>query len=293
MTTTHARVLAVVRGAAVMAVAVGGGMGVASLTGVAGIRGVTSGVAGCTPQSVEARSRFVEDGVGMDAPDAWAGERVEVNNAGVSALGGVAVTATDTDRVHSTARMLAIADTYDKQNADLAILAATKTYQVTTAGSVTTVTCGQGGAFGSVAATESGCDALDVTVPRGSTMQKLAVAALSGNGKVGIKLDQDVVLGEIDVHAKLGAIDVSTPATLGASITVVAETGDDITLHLPGDFAADAIVFDTGPGQIDTTAFPDVTSGKGRGATGTGAKSIMLRSGVQGSLRGRIVLVSW
>jgi hypothetical protein len=99
-------------------------------------------------------------------------------------------------------------------------------------------------------------------------------------------------VAELDLHASNGAIDVTTPTTKGATITVVAETGDDITLHLPSDFAADFIVIDTVAGLVDTSAFPDVQSGKGRGTAGTGAKSITLSSvAVDGGPRGRIVLL--
>ena len=252
---------------------------------------VMPGCRGST-QSVDGRSNFVEDGVVKDAPDVWMGERIEVVNAGVTPTGGLALTTPGTDRVHATARMLAIADTQDKPSADRAILSATQTYDVKTNSGVTTVACGHGMTFGSANGIDSGCDALDVIVPSGDAMKHLSVAAQSGNGKVVVTLDTGVVLGELDVHANHGFVDVSVPATPGAVITVVSETGDDITLHLPRDFASDAVVVDTAADKIDTGDFPDVQSGKARGNKGAGAKSISLRSGIAGGLRGRIALVA-
>ncbi len=90
----------------------------------------------------------------------------------------------------------------------------------------------------------------------------------------------------LDLHGSHGPIDVTIPATPKAVVSIVADTGDEITLRLPRDFAADLISLET-TGFIDTTAFPDVQSGKPRGAAGTGAKSITLRAGA-----GRITLLA-
>lgn len=229
-------------------------------------------------QSVVARSRFVEDGVQKGAPAAWAGERIEIDNAGVTANGGISVAGSSTDRVVATARMLAVADTYDKPSADQAIAAATDSLVVGTTAGVTTARCGHGKSVGSVVAAESGCDALDVAVPSGAAGKLLTVVARSGNGKVGVSLG-GAALAELDVHATSGPIDATTPATQGASITLVSETGDVVTLRLPRDFAADALVLDAPAGAVDTSAFPDVRSGAGRGEPGRGTRSITVRAG--------------
>lgn len=244
----------------------------------------------CRGQSVNDRSNFVEDGVQVVAATAWTGERIEIDNAGVTSGGGLAVTASATDRVSATARMLSVADTTDKSNADLAIAGATMTFVIGTAAGVTSVHCGHGTQNGSAAAEESGCDALDVSVPAGKVDERIAVAARSGNGRVGVAFD-GAQLAELTLYASHGTIDVRTATTQGASITIVSETGDDITLHLPGDFQADAIVLDAAGGNVDTSAFADLQAGKGRGAIGAGAKLITVRSTASGGASGRIVLL--
>lgn len=249
-----------------------------------------SALAACRGQSVNDRSNFVEDGVKVVAATAWTGERIEIDNAGVTSGGGLAVTATADDRVSATARMLSIADTTDKANADRAITAATTSFVIGVAAGVTSVRCGHGTKNGSAAAEESGCDALDVSVPSGKVDQLVAVAARSGNGKVGVALD-GTQLAELTLYASHGTIDVRAAATKGASITIVSETGDDITLHLPGDFQADAVVLDAAAGNVDTSAFADLQAGKGRGQIGAGAKLISVRSNAPGGATGRIVLV--
>lgn len=244
----------------------------------------------CKGQSLSDRSNFVEDGVQQVADAAWTGERIEIDNLGVTAGGGLAVSATDTDRVVATARMLAVADTTDKSNADLAVVAATQSFVISTTAGVTSVRCGHGTPFGSVAAADSGCDALDVSVPAGKPDKRIAVAARSGNGKVSVAFD-GAQLAELTVSASNGTIDAKTATTQGASITIVSETGDDVTLRLPADFQADAIALDAPADKIDTSAFPDLQPGKGRGQVGLGAKLISVRTVAPGGASGRIVLV--
>jgi len=246
--------------------------------------------AGCKGQSVSDRSNFVEDGVQQVADAAWTGERIEIENLGVTAGGGLGLSATDTDRVVATARMLAVADTTDKSSADLAIVAATKSFVISTTAGVTSVRCGHGTQNGSAAAEDSGCDALDVSVPAGTPDKRIAVAARSGNGKVGVAFD-GAQLAELTLYASHGTIDVKTATTQGATITIVSETGDDVTLRLPGDFQADAIALDAPADKIDTSAFADLQPGKGRGQVGLGAKLISVRTGAPGGASGRIVLV--
>jgi len=232
--------------------------------------------AGCQAQTVTARSRFVEDGVQKAASDPWTTERIEIDNAGVTTGGGLAVSATSTDRVVATARMLAVADTYDKASADKAILSATDGFVVATASGVTAVRCGHGVPVGSATALESGCDALDVSVPSGAVDKLLTVVARSGNGSVGLSLGGAALAG-LDLQASNGPVDATTSVTPGATLTIVSQTGDVVTLRLPRDFATDALVLDAP--SVDSSAFPDVQTGKGRGEIGRGAKAITVRAG--------------
>ena len=235
----------------------------------------------CRSQSVDPRSRFVEDGVQKSATAAWSAERIEIDTTGVTTGGGLGLASTDTDRVVATARMLAVADTYDKESADKVITSATDGFLVATTAGVTTVHCGHGVAEKSATAEESGCDALDVAVPRGAADKRLTIIARSGTGKVGVSLGSAALAG-LDVHASNGSIDASVSTTQGAILSIVSDTADVVTLRLPLDFATDALVL-MAP-AVDTSAFPDVQAGKGRGQAGVGAKTITVQAG-------RIVLV--
>ena len=232
--------------------------------------------ASCQSQSVAARSRFVEDGVQKSAIAAWADERIEIDNTGVTTGGGLGVASTDTDRVVATARMLAVAGTYDKESADKVITSATDGFLVATTPGLTTVRCGHGVAVKSATAEESGCDALDVAVPRGAAEKRLTIVARSGIGNVGVSLAGAALAG-LDVHASNGSIDASVSTTPGSVLSIVSDTADVVTLRLPRDFATDALVLQAP--AIDTSAFPDVQAGKGRGETGVGAKTITVQAG--------------
>ncbi len=242
---------------------------------------------GCkTTQALDGRGRFVEDGVTLDAKDDWGGEPIAIDNTGVTATGGLSVAADgERTKIGAIARLLALRDTLDKPGADDAIVKAKGTFLITTSTAepkATTVVCG---AVAGTGEDSAGCDALDITVPAGKPEMPLTLQARSGNGKVGISLAPAAVKG-LDLTASNGSIDVAVPSNAGAVISIVAATGDDVVLRLPRDFAADSITLET-TGAIDTLAFPDVQSGKGRGAAGAGAKSIAVRSS-----RGRISLVA-
>jgi len=232
---------------------------------------------GCkTTQALDDRGRFVEDGVTLDAKDDWGGEPIAIDNTGVTATGGLSVAADgERTKIGAIARLLALRDTLDKPGADDAIVKAKGTFLITTSTAepkATTVVCG---AVAGTGEDSAGCDALDITVPAGKPEMPLTLQARSGNGKVGVSL----------APASVKGLDL-TASNAGAVISIVAATGDDVVLRLPRDFAADSITLET-TGALDTLAFPDVQSGKGRGAAGAGAKSIAVRSS-----SGRISLVA-
>lgn len=234
----------------------------------------------CTGQELPPRSRFVEDGVKLEAPDPlWAGEAVVVESAGVTITGGLALAVGDYERVRSTARMLALADTTDKPNADAAIDEVKSTsYAITTGAGITTVRCGTVGRHASVAPGDAGCDALDVTIPNGTAQQPLTITARSARGRLDGSFE-GATLERLELHGSNGRMTVTTPATPGSTILLVAETGDEVVLRLRADFATDALVLEAPAGAIDTTAFPGLQSGQGRGVPGSGATSITVRAG--------------
>ncbi|HSO33955.1 MAG TPA: hypothetical protein VLT33_15585 [Labilithrix sp.] len=249
--------------------------------------------AGCRTQSLPERGRFVEDGVAVEALGDWQGEPIVIDNTGVLPTGGLSIAAEDgRARISAIARLLALRDTLDKPGADDAIVKAKKTFLITSSlldPKTTSVVCGAvnltSGNDSGKPEDDAGCDALDVSVPPGTPERPLRMTARSGNGKVGVSLGA-AVLAAFDLTASRGPIDVAVPSTPGAAITIVAATGDDVVLRLPRDFAADAVTLETG-GAVDTLAFPDVQSGRGRGVPGAGAKSITVRTAT-----GRIVLLA-
>jgi hypothetical protein len=235
---------------------------------------------GCQSQVLEPRSRFVEDGVRLEAPDVWSGEAIVVETSGVTPAGGLSLSAGDQDRVYASARMLALADTTDKRSADQAVDAVKKsTYAVTTSDGATLVRCGIVGVFGSVAAGDAGCDALEVTFPRGAADRPLVVTARSAQGLLAGSF-ASATLRSLELYGRSGRIEITSSATSNATILIVEETGGDVVLRLPPDFAADALVLEAPAASIDTTAFPDLLPGAvGRGELGRGAKSITVRAG--------------
>lgn len=249
-----------------------------SLAGAALVVTAAAVALGCRGQSIEARSRFVEDGVTKATDADWDGQSIDVENAGVTRTGGLQLLASATPRVSATARMLAIADTEDKPSADQAIITAKETFQVLTNGTVTTARCGHGMRVASAASEDSGCDALDVSLPLGTDGKPLTVTARSAIGLV-VASFADALLAGLALEGSQGAMDVKVPSRAGAVITVVSKTGDAVMLNLPADFAADVVVLEAPPEQIDTSAFPDLVNGKGRGEAGRGAKSITVRAG--------------
>jgi hypothetical protein len=266
-----------------------------ALRGLGSAQGFLAGIAlgaalvGCPAESVPVRGRFVEDGVTKDAPADWAGEAVTIDNAGVTPEGGLSITVSaDRKRVHAVGRLLALADTVDKPSADLAITDVANGFAITPEAGASAVRCGHGSTHGSAAGQESGCDALDVALPAGAPATPLAVTARSGSGYVLVDLGA-ATLGTLEVHGSLGRLQVTAPTTPGASITIVAETGGDVLLRLAADFSADLITLET-TGTVDTSAFPDVQSGKGRGAAGQGARTITVRCVSTGAAAGAIVL---
>ena len=238
-------------------------------------------LAACKGQSLGDRSNFVADGMEIQARDEYSGEPMTVDNSGVTTTGGLSVASEGgRTRVRSVARMLVNTATDQKPVADDAITRVTGTYSVTTTyplvdfgnPKVTAVTCGQ---VMSTSGDPAGCDALDVTLPEGTALQPLTLAVTSGIGAAMMSLTG--VLANVSLHASHGALDVTVPASPGAVIEIVADTGDAITIHLARDFATEALTLDT-QGAIDTSAFPDVMTGQARGALGAGAKSITARS---------------
>src|SRR5688572_32811387 len=152
--------------------------------GCTGAGSLTSGDGGLFFEgSRQSQTRFVEDGVPAE-PVTWAGEPIEIkiDGVGISVNGGVDVVAEQgRTEVDATARLLAMAVSSEKLNADLTIKEVKDTFKITKAGSTITVACGHGLSHGTSSAGESGCEKVTVRIPAGGDTQPLSLTVLSGN----------------------------------------------------------------------------------------------------------------
>ncbi len=242
--------------------------------------------------TLKTQTRYVEDNVTREAPAAWAGEKIEINaqGTGISVNGGLKIQCdSNTTTVKASARMLAYADADDKTSADTSIIDAKATFTITTANGVTSIACGHGGSHGTSSAGNSGCEYMIVTVPGGTSAQKVDVKGLSGNGGIVVTAG-GALISSLALNSNGGDIDITADANQGSTISAVSEKSDDITLHLPTAFAADKIVLVADPTSIDISAFPDVVNNQGRGAAGTGATVISLESKEFAGTTGKVIL---
>ncbi|MEO8878533.1 MAG: hypothetical protein ABI461_23290 [Polyangiaceae bacterium] len=215
----------------------------------------------------------------VTAAAAWAGQVIKITNDGVNPAvnGGVMVVGdASVTTISATAHVTAYADADDEASANQSIQDAIATFTITQDDSTTTITCNHGNSHGSSDAAQSGCELLTIHVPLGSIAQPIGLVLGSGNGDVSVT---GPLVGSAQINTKgSGDTNVALTPTVGANITV--NGGDAVTLALPSDFAANSITLmsaDTPP-AIDTSAFPDVVSGQGRGASGTGASAITVTS---------------
>jgi hypothetical protein len=255
---------------------------------------VSVAMLGCKASvSVETKTRYVDDPqTTREAPADWAGEDIVINDdaVGISVNGGLKITADPSvTKVTATSRIIAMAYSEDKTLADQSIAEAKDSFKITTSGNVTTVECHHGGSHGSSDSGSSGCELMEVKVPIGSTAKPINIKGLVGNGGITVSAGS-AILGQLSLTSNGGDVDATVGANQGSEITASAEKADNVTLHLPSDFAADSISLNADANSIDTTAFPDVKSGSGRGTAGTGAKSITLTSREFAGSTGKVTL---
>jgi hypothetical protein len=241
---------------------------------------------------VETKTRYVEENVTREAEADWAGEDIVIKDdaVGISVNGGLTIVADPgATKVTATSRMLAMAFSEDKALADQSIAEAKDTFKISTSNGVTTVECHHGGSHGSSDSGSSGCELLEVHVPAGSATQPLNLNGQSGNGTLKVSAS-GAFLGTLQVTSNGGDVDVTADANQGSTITASSEKADDVTLHVPADFAADSITLNADAQSIDTSAFADVKSGSGRGTAGEGAKAITLTSREFAGSTGKVIL---
>lgn len=260
-----------------------------SVVGFGVVAAIAFAASGCKV-TVETKDRFVEENVAQEDTADWAGETIKINHDGVAiaANGGLRIVEEPgRTKVKAVSRMLAMA--FQKTDADQSIADAKRTFTITRGAGAITVACGHGQTHGESNGGESGCELMTVYVPVGTATNTTKLEAASGNGSVDVTLGG--VIGSVAVNAK-GDLTASIPATKDATIVLIAEQADDVTLSLPADFAANEIVLSADQDKV-TNDFTDAKLGNGaggRGTAGTGAKSINLTSRSFAGSTGRVNL---
>jgi hypothetical protein len=237
-------------------------------------------VTGCSVAvTAKTQTRYTTDIPARTSTKDWSPtQTITIDDASVSFQGngsGLTVTGDPTaTKVTVTGRAVAYADDTDKASADLSITDVLATVVITETADGITVSCGHGSSHGSSSGGNSGCEALQVTVPSGTDAKPLNLVVKAGSGDVKVS----GTVGWLNANDNgAGDITASHTPTKGSVINI--KGGFAVTLAVPSNFAADTISLTADvPADVDTTAFPDVTNGKGRGTAGTGAASITLTS---------------
>lgn len=249
----------------------------------------------CAAQpELHGEGRFVEDGVGIQSSEDWHGEVITIEAAGTEDTSVVEIALDPgATRVKAAARFVVVADVEAKDAADRTISEAKQTFTIATTSGTTKVSCGRGESHttenGSSNGARSGCERLTVFLPGGSVDVPITVSVAVQRGDLLVSGPRAIV-GQLDLHTFDGDVEVRASANAGSKIVVLAERGGDVIVELPEDFAADRVELDAEGGAIDTTAFPDLVVGAGRGPAGTGAERISVRSLAQGGEPGSITL---
>jgi hypothetical protein len=243
--------------------------------------------------SVETKTRYVDAPETTLTADAdWNGEDIEINDdgVGISVNGGLTIIAdASTTKITATSRIIAMAYAEDKALADQSILEAKGTFKISTSGNKTTIECHHGGGHGSSDSGSSGCELMTVHIPLGASAKAVNLVGKVGNGDLKLTAT-GAYLGTVNLTNTAGDVDATVDANLGSDITAVAVQSGDVTLHVPAEFAADSITLNADAASIDSSAFPDVKSGSGRGQAGTGAKQITLTSREFAGSTGKVIL---
>ncbi len=236
-------------------------------------------VTGCSVAvTAKTQTRYTRDITSQSTKADWTGQTITVDDATLDVLinGGITVRGDPAaTKVTVTGRAVAYADATDQASADLTINDVLATLVIAEAADTIAITCGHGTAHGTSTSNHSGCEALQITVPAGSAAKPLPLVVKAGQGDVTVT----GTVGWLDMNNNdsLGTLSASHTPVKGAAISL--KGGGDVSLAVPKDFAADLITLTADkPTDVDTSAFSDVSTGKGRGVAGTGAGSLVLAS---------------
>jgi hypothetical protein len=225
--------------------------------------------AGCTV-TVKTQTKFVGDQpVTKTASRSVAsGDVVEIENGN----GDVVVQGGSGDKITLSTKVFSFADV--KGDADLALADVVNTIAIDESAGKFYIHCNKAAsAHGSAGTGTTGCDAFTVQVPSGTATAPLNLKATAHNGQI----NASGLTGTAVIHTDNG----NATASLGiapAAVIEVSSGNGDVSLALPANFTADAIVLTPGgPGaQKITTDFPDLDSAASTHKAAGGAKSITL-----------------
>lgn len=263
---------------------------------------VLATTAGCKV-SVDTKTRYTEANYLVSDDQDWNGEPITIQIEGVGAAvnGGVKVTSDPaTKKINANARLLAMAFSDHKADADLSIADVKNGFKITRDGNGIKMFCPHGGTHGDSQSGESGCEEVNVIVPAGTADKPLTLTVLSGNGGLTLEL-ADATIAKVGANSNGGDIKASLPATQGGVVSLVSKKADDITITLPSAFAADHVQLVADADKISVGPFTDITSFVcgdditgcgGRGTAGTGLASLKATSKNFAGSTGRIDLQS-
>lgn len=254
------------------------------------VLGIVASAAGCRV-SAESKTRFTENNIAIADTQDWVGQPIliDIPAAGVVINGGVNVdtssVATDT-KIAANARVVAYAFDEDKADAQLTINDVKAGFVITNTPTLITISCPHGQTRGGSNSGESGCELTNIVVPQGTVDRPLDLEIRTGNGDLKIngltgkfkRLAANANGAACDIDATVGP----SSGSIGAAISLVSEQSGDITLRVPGDFAADSVALIADPGASSLGPYASeitATDGTvGRGVRGSGFASIKLTS---------------
>ncbi|MBX3233508.1 MAG: hypothetical protein KIT84_38060 [Labilithrix sp.] len=249
--------------------------------------GILASVAGCRV-TVETKNRYTETNVLRTDTADWVGQPIliQIPAPGVIVNGGVNVeTAQDPNvtKVSANARILATAFAEAESDARATLETVKTGFVITNTPTLITIRCAQGQTVGGSNGGESGCELTNIIVPQGTADKPLDLQIETTNGDLKVNALTGR-LKRLAGNSENGDITVQvgpSQNSIGADISFVGLKGGDVTLDVPQDFAADNVFLVADADKRNASAFPDITAldgTVGRGAAGTGFKSIKLTS---------------
>lgn len=231
----------------------------------------------------------------VTATEDWNGEPIVIQADGVSISvnGGLNVVGSaNTTKISVTARVIAMSDNAEQENAKKSITDVIATVKVEKVDGKYKVSCGHAAAdYGTSSRGDAGCELLTVSIPLGTTLKPLDITAGSGNGTLSVT--GGLVVKNALIQADGGDVTADLVPVQGAEIRVKSLKADDATLIVPASVQADVVTIvgdQTKSSSAFTTVIPNVDGSLG--TAGQGAKLLNVESLEFAGTRGAAKLVA-